>query len=211
LVAHLGTKATTNIFHCPRDIDNTQRTIRENSGRDAYYYSYSFNSSDVSRSGVNPGMTTVVNHARTVFPFKLDQVVAPARKIMTAEGISSLLPTEAPPPAVSNLSAGCVTSGGWVPFNVSTPTKINNYLTIRHDGNANVAFAHGHVQAVPWRFGTLSNNAAPTFNRKSMHRSQLQKTSRTGPGCNNKSRRGRRGKGSRITACYPSLPFLEKN
>jgi hypothetical protein len=55
-------------------------------------------------------MSTVVNHAGTVFPFKLDQVIAPAQKIMTAEGINSLLPTEAPPPAVSNLSAGCVTS-----------------------------------------------------------------------------------------------------
>jgi prepilin-type processing-associated H-X9-DG protein len=165
LVAYLGAKGATNLFHCPSDTDNTQRAGRRNRGSDPYYYSYSFISSDITSSGVNRGMTTVVTRPGKVYPYKLSQVVAPANKIMTAEGVTSLLPTEAPPPALAHAAAGwdpCLTSGRWQPF-IPTQRDVNNFLTIRHNGNGNVTFADGHVQTVPWQFGTLSNNAAPSF------------------------------------------------
>jgi len=166
LVADLGTKGSTNMFHCPMDTDNTQRAARQAGGRAAYYYSYSFTSSDVTPPDANMGMTTVVTRSGTVYPYRISQVVAPANKIMTAEGVTSLLPTEAPPPALAHAAEGwspCLTSGRWQPFIPTRPGEINNFVAIRHNGNGDVTFADGHVQSVPWQFGTQSNKAAPSF------------------------------------------------
>jgi len=169
LVADLGTKGNTNMFRCPADMDNTQRIALQNAGRPPYFYSYAFTSFDLDE-GANLGMTSMMSRdSKTFYPFKQSQVVAPANKIMTAEGVTSMLTNEAPAPSYTNHVAGwtpCLTSGRWEPFQSATyhtPTTIDNYLTIRHNGNGNVTFADGHVQGVPWQFGTLSNNAAPAF------------------------------------------------
>jgi prepilin-type N-terminal cleavage/methylation domain-containing protein/prepilin-type processing-associated H-X9-DG protein len=170
LEVDLGTKGTTNMFHCPMDRDNTQRLAAAAAGKSPYYFSYGFTSFDLD-NGVNLGMTSVVQGGAspTFYPFRQSAVVAPANKIMAAEGVTSLLPNEAPPPSLINAAAGwspCLTSGRWEPFQSQiyhTPTGINNYLTIRHNGYGDVTFADGHVQSVTWQFCTLSNNAAPTF------------------------------------------------
>jgi prepilin-type N-terminal cleavage/methylation domain-containing protein/prepilin-type processing-associated H-X9-DG protein len=172
LEVDLGTQGTTNMFHCPMDVDDTQRIVAVNKGRSPYAYSYGFTSFDLD-NGVNLGMTSIVQgktpEDTKVYPFKQSSIVNPSGKIMTAEGVTSLLPNEAPPPSLINAAAGwspCLTSGRWEPFQspvYHTPTGINNYLTMRHGGNGDVTFADGHVQSVPWEFGTESNNAAPTF------------------------------------------------
>ncbi|MGD1084002.1 MAG: prepilin-type N-terminal cleavage/methylation domain-containing protein [Verrucomicrobiota bacterium] len=169
LVADLGTKGNTNMFRCPADMDNTQRIALQNAGRPPYFYSYAFTSFDLDH-GANLGMTSMMSRdSKTFYPFKFSQIVSPANKIMTAEGVTSMQTNEAPAPSFTNHVAGwtpVLTSGRWEPFQGNpyhTPTTIDNYLTIRHNGNGDVTFADGHVQGVPWEFGTLSNNAAPTF------------------------------------------------
>jgi prepilin-type processing-associated H-X9-DG protein len=154
------------------NVDDTQRIAIAQRGRIPYAHSCGFTSFDLNNN-LNLGMTSVVqgnSPANTkVYPFKQSAVVNPSGKIMTAEGVTSLRSNEAPAPSLINAAAGwspCLTSGRWEPFQsqvYQTPTGNNNYLTIRHGGNGNVTFADGHVQCVPWRFGTLSNNVAPTF------------------------------------------------
>jgi prepilin-type processing-associated H-X9-DG protein len=152
------------------DRDDTQRIAAAQAGRTPYSYSYGFTSFDL-ENGVNLGMTSIVQGGTTprVYPFTQNSIVAPANKIMAAEGVTSLLANEAPPPSLINAAAHwspCLTSGRWEPFQSSvyhTPTGINNYLTIRHGGKGDVAFADGHVESVAWQFGTLSNNVCPTF------------------------------------------------
>jgi prepilin-type processing-associated H-X9-DG protein len=154
------------------DVDDTQRIVAAKAGKSPYSYSYGFTSFDLN-NGVNMGMTSIVEGKTAatpkVYPFKQSSVVNPAGKIMAAEGVTSLLPNEAPPPSLINAAAGwspCLTSGRWEPYQspvYHTPTGINNYLTIRHNGRGDVSFADGHVQSEPWEFGTESNNVAPTF------------------------------------------------
>jgi len=70
LVADLGTKGTTNMFHCPMDVDNTQRAAAENAGKYPYYYSYAFTSFDLDE-GANLGMTSMMSRdSKTFYPFK---------------------------------------------------------------------------------------------------------------------------------------------
>jgi len=46
-----------------------------------------------------------------------------------------------------------IQDGRWVPN--------QDPLTLRHGGRADVAFADGHEQAVPWNFGQDPNNSLP--------------------------------------------------
>jgi prepilin-type N-terminal cleavage/methylation domain-containing protein/prepilin-type processing-associated H-X9-DG protein len=161
LVMELGTQGSTNIFRCPADKDDTQRIAAEGSANGPYNFSYAFTSFNVV-NGVNLGITTIVDDG--FLTFKQSQVYAPANKIMTAEGVTSLLESECPPGGISDNSGGhspCLTSGRWQPFTTETTTGIDNFLTIRHSGNADVTFADGHAAGVPYQFGTVSNNTFP--------------------------------------------------
>ena len=162
LVAELGTGGSTNIFRCPMDLDNTQRT-----GTEPFNFSYAFTSFNMD-GNENLGITTIID-GDTPYLFKQTQVNAPANKIMIAEGVTSLLTNECPAPGFVSVAAGhspCLTSGRWQPFAAvtpETPDGIDNFLTIRHNGNADVTFADGHVQGVPWEFGTTTNNTLPSY------------------------------------------------
>jgi prepilin-type processing-associated H-X9-DG protein len=47
-------------------------------------------------------------------------------------------------------------TGGTFANGVLTGTSPQNFLTLRHGGNANIGFADGHASSVPWRYGTNS-------------------------------------------------------
>jgi prepilin-type processing-associated H-X9-DG protein len=102
----------------------------------------------------NYGFTTIINGS-TVYPFKSTSVRNPSGKIMVAEGVAVIKPSDSPPP-----NAKIVETGRWQPFggNQTTP---NNYLTLRHNGKANVTFGDGHAENVPWQFGTNAANSRP--------------------------------------------------
>jgi prepilin-type N-terminal cleavage/methylation domain-containing protein/prepilin-type processing-associated H-X9-DG protein len=157
LVVQLGTQATTNIFRCPLDMDDTQRkNIDQTDG--PYNFSYAFTSWDLV-DGVNPGITTIVSG--TFYTFKQSAINAPANKIMIAEGVvATNNVNEAPAPAIGAGIDPLLISGRWQPFGDGT---IDNYLTTRHQGNADITFADGHVLSEPWQFGTVTNNTLPGF------------------------------------------------
>jgi prepilin-type processing-associated H-X9-DG protein len=104
----------------------------------------------------NYGMSSVfmgeVTHP-TAFPFRSASVHNPARKIMFAEEPSSVGGADNPPQS-NGLS---IQDGRWLPGNMWT----SDYLTTRHAGKAEVAFADGHVAAANWRFGTYQANSRP--------------------------------------------------
>jgi prepilin-type N-terminal cleavage/methylation domain-containing protein len=70
LIKVLGTGASTNIFRCPLDRDDTYRneaSIGSQSGDGPYLYSYEFTSYNTNAADGNPGFTTIIdlnNHAR---------------------------------------------------------------------------------------------------------------------------------------------------
>ncbi|MGD1085039.1 MAG: DUF1559 domain-containing protein [Verrucomicrobiota bacterium] len=160
LVADLGTAASTNIFRCPMDIDDKQR-IDVTHADGPYNYSYGFTSWDMpAATGPNLGMTTIIDGS-TPFLFRQSEVNAPSSKIMTAEGVVATNDTtEAPGPAIGAAIDPLFSSGRWQPFGDGT---IDNYLTTRHDGNADVTFADGHTQSVTWEFGASTNNTLPGY------------------------------------------------
>jgi prepilin-type processing-associated H-X9-DG protein len=74
-------------------------------------------------------------------------VINPSRKIMFAEEPGG--PRDNP---VNNVA---INDGRWQPA--------QDPLTDRHRGNANVAFADGHAQEVPWQFGNNITNSLPSL------------------------------------------------
>jgi len=143
IVVPLGS-ANSNLFRCPLDMDDSQRrTMRDANG--PYFYSYSLTSYDL-QNGINVGMASI-NDGRW-HPFKSTSIKNSAKKIMLAEEQTSLRPGE-----VSDVSAGVINDGRWVP-----PGDV---LTSRHGKKGNVSFADGHATAVTWRFGLDRANSRP--------------------------------------------------
>jgi prepilin-type N-terminal cleavage/methylation domain-containing protein/prepilin-type processing-associated H-X9-DG protein len=152
LIQELSTKATTNIFRCPLDKDDSTRIAN---GDPIYYYSYAFTSFNLTGDNQNLGLTTIMEGI--TYKFKQSSVRGPSKKIMTAEGEVSFKANEAPPPGSNNFGA-ILESGRWQAFSGGAP---HNYLTIRHGGNGDVTFADGHVTAVSWKFCTNILNVQP--------------------------------------------------
>jgi prepilin-type N-terminal cleavage/methylation domain-containing protein/prepilin-type processing-associated H-X9-DG protein len=142
MLQELSTGATTNIFRCPMDRDDTSRIAN---GVPVYYYSYEFTSFNLD-NGVNHGFTTIVD-AGTSYPFKVTQVHAPATKIMLAEPVALLQPSDEPAIESKAGSTWVVECGRFQPLNPDGTD--NNYLSIRHDGKSDATFGDGHVGVVP--------------------------------------------------------------
>jgi len=158
VIVELGTKGTTNLFRCPLDLDNSGRIARAASlGLPVYWFSYGFTSFSYT-GGVNHGFTTKVVRGVTM-PFKQADVKSPSIKIMTAEGESSYLTNEAPPPGIVHTES-ILCTGRWQPFNTAI-TAPENYLTIRHGGKGNVTYGDGHAGPVSWTYCTNVNNMQP--------------------------------------------------
>jgi prepilin-type processing-associated H-X9-DG protein len=152
LMVILGTGASTNMFRCPLDRNDNDRVTYDQSGEGPYYYSYEFTSWDI-LDGSTAGFTTIIdpNNNDKPYYFKSAQVHNPANKILLAEPVAA--ENERPPIEVQNGSTWLVETGRWEPWNGSQ-TRLNNYLTIRHNQKADVTFADGHAAPVTWQTGT---------------------------------------------------------
>jgi len=88
---------------------------------------------------------TTIMDAGIEYPFKQSAVRGAANKIMVAEPVVLLKPSDEPP----------IENNGWVlecgrfqPLNSPT-TGNNNWLSVRHGGKSDATFADGHVSPVP--------------------------------------------------------------
>lgn len=140
IVVDLGT-VDTNIFRCPLDRDDT---YRKQTGTPYYNFSYSMNSSDLSNGRNIHGMTTIIN-GNTAYPFKSANIRRAAAKIMLAEEVASLSPSD----NKDRTYQAVIDDGRWVPG--------NNRLTGRHANKADLTFADGHVETKIWSFGSITN------------------------------------------------------
>jgi prepilin-type N-terminal cleavage/methylation domain-containing protein/prepilin-type processing-associated H-X9-DG protein len=152
-----GTVGTTNLFHCPMDTDNSFR----NAQNPAYDFSYELTTYSLTNanSGPNPGMGTIINSSGQAFYFKATSIRNPSGKILVPEPVASLTSVDAPQADLNSSSPWAMVSGRWEPLSASG--AVDNYLTCRHNGNANCGFADGHAQLVPWGFGTNAYNSYP--------------------------------------------------
>ena len=142
MLQELGTAGTTNLFRCPMDKDDSSRIAN---GAPVYYYSYEFTSFNLD-NGVNHGFTTIMDNG-VQYAFKVTQVRSAARKIMLAEPVAALKPSDEPAIEVSAGSTWVVECGRFQPLNPDGSD--NNYLSIRHGGNSDATFGDGHVAPVP--------------------------------------------------------------
>jgi prepilin-type processing-associated H-X9-DG protein len=102
----------------------------------------------------NYGFTTIISGS-TAYYFKSTMVRNPSGKIMIAAVVARLVPTGSPSGNAKIVQAGC-----WQPL-AGNQTTLNNYLTLRHSGRANVTFFDDHAQSVRWQFGTNAANSRP--------------------------------------------------
>jgi prepilin-type N-terminal cleavage/methylation domain-containing protein/prepilin-type processing-associated H-X9-DG protein len=146
VVAYLGTKQSTNIFRCPADISDVDRNNAAIEGPPIYWPSYSMVGNGLDGNNVNQGITSVMENNGTLwYPFKNTWVIHPSFILTFTEEDSSPI-TLKDAPALDTADA-LIDDGRMVPNG-------GNYLTTRHDGNANVGFVDGHVSTVNWKVGT---------------------------------------------------------
>ncbi len=157
-----GNVGSTNIMRCPMDQSDYWRT---NSGAPqeggfAYFYSYAMTSYNlITANGPNPGPATLINSANVAWRFKSTEIKNPSIKILVAEPPAGIVAGDAPPPDTTY----AVVCGRWEPFSKGGTGGIDNWLTMRHSGKADCGFADGHVESVPWQFGTNEMNSLPSM------------------------------------------------
>ena len=126
----------TRYLRCPSDRDAEHREViwRNHPGTEQFFYSYSLNAhSDM-------GMASYISRDRSMyFLNRLSSVRRPASKIMLAEEKGAT--DDGPGTAV-------IDDGRWVPPGYP--------LTSRHVRRANVTFADGHVERVPFDYANSS-------------------------------------------------------
>jgi prepilin-type N-terminal cleavage/methylation domain-containing protein/prepilin-type processing-associated H-X9-DG protein len=153
--------ASSKLFRCPMDVENTARAAeaaRDPNNNGAYLYSYSMTSYEIISAPdpltgeltyVNPGMTSVFTDVGgNALVFKQNSIRNPTLKLMLVEEVASNDRRDNP------AGVSVINDGRWVP-------GANDGLTGRHSGNANVTFADGHAEAVPWEFGDNLTNSRP--------------------------------------------------
>jgi prepilin-type N-terminal cleavage/methylation domain-containing protein/prepilin-type processing-associated H-X9-DG protein len=131
--------ATSNLFRCPLDRDDTvryQQTGTPGSDPGPYPYSYTMTSYDL-ENGQNPGISSIFENGAS-FYFKLTSVVGASHKIMLAEEQAGYSSSESYNPA--NTGASIINDGRF--------TALGDSITVRHNKRGDVAFADGHVQPV---------------------------------------------------------------
>jgi len=155
LIKVLGTGASTNIFRCPMDQNDSFR-VPNGQDNDPYYYSYEFTSYNYTSAGVSPGFTTIVSLDGTKhYYFKSTSVRSPASKMMGVEPVAALIPGDEPDIERALGKTWVVQCGRWEPFGTDPPyTTPNNFLSIRHNKRSDSVFADGHVEAVGQNYAT---------------------------------------------------------
>jgi prepilin-type N-terminal cleavage/methylation domain-containing protein/prepilin-type processing-associated H-X9-DG protein len=151
----LRTGSSTNLFRCPMDTSDTDRKTQYPPPF-TYYSTYSFNG--YSRgSGMSLQWDTA---GKNPVNFKSTSVRSPSDKIMMAEE-SAMLNDPKDNPVPGN-PKGVIADGRWAP-SYSGPLATGDMLTKRHSGKADVAFADGHAELVPYYWCTNQSNIDPTF------------------------------------------------
>ena len=147
IVAGLGV-INSNLFRCPVDRDDAERKAENTDGQGIYGYSYTLTS--IASSTVNHGITSVIDKSTGVaLRFKMATVKGPVLKIMFMEEQATHRPDEAYDPA-----RNVVNDGRYAPNSSGT----GDAPTIRHNKKCDVAFADGHVMAVPPAFARSITN-----------------------------------------------------
>jgi prepilin-type N-terminal cleavage/methylation domain-containing protein/prepilin-type processing-associated H-X9-DG protein len=147
----LGTGASSNLFICPLDTDNKEKLLNY-PPPNTYYYSYSLNGLSKATGMAlqwDPGGANPVN-------YKLNQVRKASDKIMLAEEPGTTKPSD----NASGLATKIIVDGRWAP---QTTAGAGDLLTKRHTGKANVNFADGHAEALPWTECTDQNRIDPSY------------------------------------------------
>jgi prepilin-type N-terminal cleavage/methylation domain-containing protein/prepilin-type processing-associated H-X9-DG protein len=149
IVAQTGS-ASAALFRCPLDLISGARFTAPTADG-PYLYSYSLTGYGTAAyagftGNVNRGMSTIFT-AKSKFVFKQNAVINPSLKIMFAEEPGG--PYDSPTGSVA------INDGRWMAG--------QDPLTNRHQGNANVSFADGHAQEVPWQFGSNITNSMPSL------------------------------------------------
>jgi len=167
IVALLGGNADTNgsVFRCPADQDDSGR-LQYSQQNNTPEYLYSYSACSISGDGSAPiynfGMTSGWDDTgQYVYSFKLSQVKRPTDKIMLAEEPTLTTPNEMPP---SPFAGEIINDGRWAPYKTSGPTitGLQDTLTVRHKGNADVSFADGHVATVNYKYVLNQANMIPS-------------------------------------------------
>ena len=152
LLIVLGTAGKTNLFRCPLDRDDSDRTTYAQSGDGPYYYSYEFTSWDLNNN-YSHGFTAIIDHAGGAHYVKSSQVRNPVNKIMVAEPTASLKPNDESPTQQQMGSTWIVQCGRWEPYD-KTGASLINFMSVRHNRKADVTFADGHTAVIPWQLST---------------------------------------------------------
>jgi prepilin-type N-terminal cleavage/methylation domain-containing protein/prepilin-type processing-associated H-X9-DG protein len=141
--------ASTNLFRCPMDRDNSERIAENTDGNGIYVFSYSVPS--LVLDGVNCGMTSIIDRSiNYIEQFKLAGVRNPALKIMIDEEQTTLKRGEA-----SDRTGDVINDGRYCP---SGPATGGDAFTLRHNRKGNAGFADGHVLPVLPTFGNMTTN-----------------------------------------------------
>ena len=143
--------ANSAVYRCPLDTSDLSRIAQSGPPDGPYLYSYSMTGYGVGAypgfdPTVNLGMSSVISDT-SAYLFKQNAVRNPTLKIMLAEEPGSTAKNDDP------TGAGVINDGRWQPG--------QDPLTCRHGGRADVGFADGHVEAVPWQFGNDLTNSMP--------------------------------------------------
>ena len=165
IFTQLGGVASTAIFRCPMDRDDSGRlaaAAADAQSRGPYYYSYSLIALGKAEANkVYYGMATAIAGNGNVRLFKLSEVRSPAAKMMLAEEPSLTTPNEQPP-----TGGGVIDDGVWQPYTIDAAGNIvkqNNTLTVRHNGKGDVGFPDGHVSPMSYKSLTDLKQIIPTF------------------------------------------------
>lgn len=159
-IQELNGKPTTALARCPMDHDSKTRGV-PNEGP-VYPFSYEINCLDLIGTGAaqeNLGLASI-DAGSAHYLFKQGNVHGPSQKLLLAEPAMNLAANDAPKPDIATTKWVGETGrfeplhGGSMVKGILTGATVNNYLTVRHNGNADVSFADGHVAAVPWWQGT---------------------------------------------------------
>jgi prepilin-type N-terminal cleavage/methylation domain-containing protein/prepilin-type processing-associated H-X9-DG protein len=161
VIKQLGTGASTNLFRCPADQNDADRSnpaVSQVNNDGPYFYSYEFMSYNL-ENNANPGLLTIIDKNNKAYPSKSTSVRNPANKLMAVEPVAAITAFDAPPIDTTWV----VQSGRWEPFTSSTATSPHNYLTVRHNKKSDATFADGHVEAIGQLQATNQSYCLPSY------------------------------------------------
>jgi prepilin-type N-terminal cleavage/methylation domain-containing protein/prepilin-type processing-associated H-X9-DG protein len=160
IARYVGGGISSNMFRCSRDKFDDSRLDPTLTGTapGPYNYSYSMTSYNIF-NGQNLGMASVVNGTASVL-FRFSGIQNPTAKIMLAEEQTSLNPLDSSPAGIKRDQI--INDGRWVPFSNPTSSRIDNYLTIRHNGKATLGYPDGHVDSQDNNILTNQDHVLPT-------------------------------------------------